>query len=376
MIKQQQQKLRFTKKTTLFVHIPVVASVLTLLLFTLAVHAFAEEFTVDVPFDVKGWGCYGYEPTDTRISLHCTFTGYLAEFTPDDDNQGQTISPIKEETTTEDIAGEIAPVIEVIEPPKELTREEKILQRLVELDERDELNPTQQELKLALEAKKRTCDFGTEEGKRVQDEAYIDIPVNIIELAKNPDYSTNVYLGNLKKTTLACELWDLHKGTQLGPEYLNRIDDAEKAEQEALARIAYLESLTHQYDAPLSRHDLLEEEETAYGDLCTLGIFGDATKVDYGCKDVIAPDNRGGFVDISEHPINLEYLKSQETGEIAENPREIAGVFVSPDVVAFQYYEAYGYVPDEMMKELTNAQKIKLIEKIAEHLKSQEQGGG
>jgi hypothetical protein len=288
---------------------------------------------------------------------------------------GLEIETIEFPTTTVEEFGELnggeetpkPPIVPPdLQPQEPKSFEERTLEQLQAMeDEGIILSSTQMELKLILESNRDVCDFGTEHGKNIQDESYHELPTDIVDIAKNPDYSTNVLIGKYKKLNQACTEWDNNKASILGPEYLTRQEHAQQAVEEALERVAYLESLTHQYDS-LSVNDYQETIEDAESELCDSNLYSAHTKstYDYCDVEVTLGENRGGYVDTSTNPIVQQYLESKETGINIVNPDLTPETYISPMDNARSYMKVYGYIPVEVAQQLTAEQLTELLEEI------------
>ena len=329
-----------------------------------------QQHEIQVPFEVAGVQC---TLNESELTYACIFYGIGLESV--EIIQHDTVAELSPATVIEPELNGAVLKHEVEEPDAPKSFEQRTLEQLQKMeDEGVELSTTQMQLKLTLESHLKECDFGTEHGKGIQDTVTHLLPANIIELARNTDYSTNVLFGNYKKLDIACEEWDRHKASIFGDEYLKRLEDAQKARDNALARIAYLESLSHDYGPSLSKSDLLEQQGQAENIFCASTLYQNHTKATYGCIDVEVPQNRGGYTDTSTHPLVLQYLQSKETGINVVNPDLTPENYLSPLEKAKSYMKAYPSedIPLEIIKELSAEQ----FEKLKQHIEEEQQQKG
>lgn len=248
-------------------------------LFTLAIgvsFVYAEERTIQVPFDVVGWNCQ----LVTETMFNCFFSG-KGQISVSDDGVVTEVPDEPEETIEEEIVEE--PVI----PEVTMTREEKEIQRVIDritddLETRPDAVPQadKQLLELLLRAQDK-CEFGIEEGQPIQTYQIFSIPKGYF-YPEDTDFSKYNMLGKITRLVQACVDWEEYKVEWLGPQY----DNIRKANEEAItiaenrniSRDLFakewmkLENITiadEYMNAAISKHDILEEEEDAAKFMCS-----------------------------------------------------------------------------------------------------------
>ncbi len=285
----------------------------TIGLFTLAIgvsFVYAEEQTIDVPFDVVSTQCT--QDTDELI-VYCAFMG-MKEYNITIGGIEVSSEPKPEPVIEEEI---------ITEPEVKLTRGEKDIQRMIDritldLQENPDTVPhaDRQLLELLLRAQE-VCEFGIEEGAPIQTYQIFAIPEGYFYPA-DTDFSKYNMLGKITQLVEACTKWEEYKPLWLGPQY----DNIRKANEEAViwtptATIPYNVTITAEFmNRAISEHDKIEEVENAFDDFCRADNYKNQTKAMYGC-DVDLPTGVGGYVDITDNPALAKYYRYLEAPERA-----------------------------------------------------------
>ena len=270
--------------------------------------AYAEQSTIEVPFDSKGLGCtYDVE----KITYTCTWQG-AGEFIPTDPGDSTPITQdtfeAEEQTPQEQITPEViaAPIVK-----EKLTDTQVKIMALEKKIEAGKISPADVKLYDLLVQLQKVCELGIEHGALIQKYAAFEIPdeVDPRTVYSNFDLSQNVNLGYIEKKIQECELWDKYRVDVLGQRYLDiEVDDSTSQKHHA-AMVSTLKQ--YPQDAPLTEDDLDAEEQTSIQYICGESYFDDNFKRSVGCTFEKAPIV--GFADrVNPLDQNPAYVNAQE----------------------------------------------------------------
>lgn len=287
-----------------------------MLVITLAVgttSAYAEEYTFDIPFDIKSVQCT--EVTDELI-VTCTFLG-TQPFKVTVENKTLTPEPVEENGESLEVE---------LEEELKLTREERAIKRTIDrieqdlIDDRDSVPNADKQLLILLKRVQEECYFGIEQGAPIQDYALHGYPTGNLYL-DDTDFSKYTQLGKIAQLIEACKGWDKYRFSHLGQQYAD-IAEANAAIfgidiQRNLDRQAFVDAAlvnitnTNEYmNRVISEHDILEEEEDAADFMCSVE----------GKQRGFCPSGIGEDVyeyDAANHPILSKYLQYKTSPESA-----------------------------------------------------------
>jgi len=239
---------------------------------------YAEEYTLNIPFDITSIKCN--EVTDELI-VTCIFQG-TEPFKVIVDNKTLTPELIEPEVIEETV-DEIP-----VDPYEGMTREEKDIQRTIErieqdiIEDRDSVPNAEKQLLILLKRAQDECYFGVDQGQPIQAYALFGIPTGFLYI-DDTDFSRHTQLGKIAQLIEACKAWDKYRVTHLGQQYSDIAAAFNDANEKLVEREAYLsgvfdnffENITNadEYrNIAISAHDILEEEEDAADFMC--GIEG------------------------------------------------------------------------------------------------------
>jgi len=270
-----------------------------------ASYVYAEEYTLDIPFDITSVVCN--EVTDELI-VTCVFQG-TDPFKVTVEDKTLTPELIEPEIVEEEI---------IVEPEVKLTREEKEIQRMIDritldLIERPDKVPDadKQLLELLLRAKDK-CEFGIEEGQPIQTYQIFAIPKGYF-YPEDTDFSKYNMLGKITQLVEACTKWEEYKVKWLGPQYADIANATVNfVPWSPTATIPYNVTITDEFmNRVIVEHDILEEAEDAEKYKCS--VLG---KQRGFCPEGIGADDY--VADTTENPSWLKYQRYLNDPENAE----------------------------------------------------------
>lgn len=326
------------------------------------------KYEIQSPFEATGISCNVVE-VDTVMM--CVFYGADIEKIELLEDFEDNISLGLPEPEPEEIFVDLNGVMSNEPEPEPKSEKQSAIEYLESLKEEGKIMPSEREvLRLLLDAQKR-CEFGVEEGEAIQTYAYFDVPKSAVDITRSFNYDRNHLLSSIAKLIESCDTWSTYKGIHLGPEYTNKILADKDAVEKEFKRLGDLHALSWNYDV-LSEHDFIEATEDATSAFCESSLYGNHTKANYGCLNIGEAPNRGGYSDVSQNPIMLQYLESKETGINIVNPDETPENYVSPKDSARNYLNVYGHIPAQVLSMITADE---LADLLAEYEEKQQQKG-